>query len=186
MSSSEALQALGEQARGRFGAALLAVDLARGELTLRTGPAEVLRTAGAALVSSVGGATGPLLGTFFMEAGKAAPATGEIDTTALAAAVRAGAEGLCRRGGAKVGDKTMVDALMPAVEALEASAAAGASPRAALAAASRAARRGAEATAAMVSRQGKSRYLGERAVGCQDPGANSIAIIFEAFAEALA
>jgi len=151
-------------------------------------PSDVFRAAGSALLLSVGGATGPLLGTFFMEAGKAARAAGAagIDTGTLAAMFRAGAEALCRRGGAKVGEKTLVDALMPAVEAIEASAAAGESPATALDKAAKAARSGATGTASMIARQGKARYLGQRAVGSQDPGANSVAIILEAFAEALA
>ena len=151
-------------------------------------PAALLRAVGMTLVSSIGGATGPLMGTLFLEAGKVlegaeVPAHAGIDTRSLAAAFRAGLEGVRRRGGAKPGEKTMVDALLPAVEALEAAAKVGESPAAALARAAQAARAGAEATAGMVAGQGKARYLGQRAVGHEDAGANSIAFIFEAFAE---
>jgi len=172
-------------------------------------PAALLRAVGMTLVSSIGGATGPLMGTLFLEAGKAlagggaspgagrgspaggagasaaghASPAGGVDTRSLAAAFRGGLEGVRRRGGAAPGEKTMVDALLPAVEALEAAAEAADPPNAALARAARAARAGAEATSGMVARQGKARYLGQRAVGHEDAGANSIAFIFEAFAE---
>jgi dihydroxyacetone kinase-like protein len=174
------------------------VSMARGfravEKKLRTArfedPASVLRITGQTLVSSVGGATGPLLGTLFLEAAKALASSEEaaagrrgVGTRSLAAAFRAGLDGVCRRGGAKPGDKTMVDSLLPAVEALEAAAGSGAEPGAALVLAARAARSGAAATAGMTARQGRARYLGERARGFEDAGANSVAALFEAFAD---
>ncbi len=155
-------------------------------------PAAVFQAAGEALVGSAGGAIGPLLGTLFIEASRALEGAGPageasargVDTRALAAAFRAGAAGVCRRGGARAGDKTLVDALLPAVVALEEAAAHGLDPAAALRDAATAARAGASHTATMVARQGRARYLGERALGHEDAGANSIAVIFEAFSDA--
>jgi dihydroxyacetone kinase-like protein len=147
-------------------------------------PGILFKKVGMSLVSTVGGATGPLLGTVFMEAGKAAGDQAEITATALAAMFAAGLDGMVKRGGAKCGDKTMVDALTPAVEAMKQAADEGASPLVALCRAVDAARAGAESTTNMVSKQGKSRYLGERSLGHPDAEAYSIVTILEALAEA--
>jgi dihydroxyacetone kinase-like protein len=168
------------------------VSMARGfravaeklEKTPHDSPASLFRSVGMWLISSIGGATGPLMGTLFLEAGKSLnPENLSIDSPALASMFRAGLEGVCRRGGANPGEKTMVDALAPAVAAMESAAKDGDDPPTCLKKAAEAARSGAQSTESMVARQGKARYLGERAVGYQDPGANSIALIMEALAD---
>jgi dihydroxyacetone kinase-like protein len=146
-------------------------------------PGVLLRNVGMTLVSAVGGATGPLLGTLFIEAGKVAGESLALDTQTLAAMFRAGLDGLCRRGGAQPGDKTMVDALLPAVEALQQAGAEEASPQEALARAADAAQDGAEGTVSMLARQGKARYLGKRAIGHADAGAHSIALMMRALSD---
>ena len=138
------------------------------------------------LVSTVGGAAGPLYGTLFLEMGKAA-----ADRTALSAAewagvVSAGVAGVQMRGKAEAGDKTMVDALLPAAEALKAAAGSGASLGDALRAAADAARGGMEATVPLVARKGRASYLGERSAGHQDPGATSSWLLLRTAAETLA
>ena len=146
----------------------------------------LFKTAGMTLVSTVGGAAGPLYGTLFLEMGKAA-----ADSTALSAAewagvVGAGVAGVQMRGKAEAGDKTMVDALLPAAEALKAAAGSGASLGDALRAAADAARGGMEATVPLVARKGRASYLGERSAGHQDPGATSSWLLLRTAAETLA
>ena len=142
------------------------------------------RSVGMTLVSTVGGASGPLYGTLFLRFGTAAGATGSVDAAHLADALRAGVDGVAARGRSGAGDKTMLDALLPAVSAFEA--AAGSGPAAAAAAATDAARAGRDATAPMIARRGRASYLGERSVGHLDPGAASAALLVEALATALA
>ena len=144
-------------------------------------PGDVLKGVGRTLISTVGGASGPLYGTVFREAAKALPA--EPSDADLAAALRAGLDGLRRLGGATEGDKTMVDAWVPALAALEADIGAGLPTAAASAA--EAARAGAAATVPMQARKGRASYLGPRSVGHQDPGATSTALLFEALARAV-
>lgn len=141
----------------------------------------LLKTAGMTLVSSVGGASGPLYGTFFLRMGASAGAVAELDAAALGAALRAGSEGVLQRGKAKPGDKTMVDAMLPALDAYDAAAASG-SLGDALAAASAAAAEGRDATEPLVARKGRASYLGERSAGHIDPGSASTALLFEALA----
>ncbi len=143
----------------------------------------MLRKTGMALVSAAGGAAGPLLGTLFIEAGKQAGGKSELSAADLAAMVDAGLAGICKRGGARLGDKTLLDALSPAVDAMKAAAADGAGIHDVLFRAAAAARAGAEATKDMIAKQGKSRYLGERALGHSDPGAYTIVTILEGLAE---
>ena len=147
-------------------------------------PAALLKCAGMTLVSTVGGASGPLYGTFFLRMGTSAGDRAEFDGAAFAAALRAGLEGVVTRGG-QLGDKTMVDALTPAVEALDAALADGASLKDALRAAATAAREGADATVPLVARKGRASYLGERSAGHRDPGATSTTLLLEAAAESL-
>jgi dihydroxyacetone kinase-like protein len=143
---------------------------------------DVLKLVGRTLISTVGGASGPLYGTVFREAAKS---LGDgTDDAAFAAALRAGLDGLRRLGGAAEGDKTMVDAWVPALAALDAALGDGLGPAAAKAA--EAARAGAEATIPMQARMGRASYLGARSVGHQDPGATSTALLFQALAEAVA
>lgn len=145
----------------------------------------LLKTVGMTLVSTVGGAAGPLYGTFFLEMGKAAAGAVELTPAQWAAAVEAGVRGVQARGKAELGDKTMIDALLPAVEALHA-AAGGRPPAAALRGAAEAAERGMKATTPLVARKGRASYLGERSAGHQDPGATSSWLLMLAAAEALA
>lgn len=145
---------------------------------------DLLRQAGMALVSNVGGASGPLYGTFFMKA--AAPLSDPgLDAGAFGKALLAGLNGVIARGRAELGDKTMVDAMSPAVEAFAAAAGTGASPAEAAKAASEAAAAGREATIPLVARKGRASYLGERSAGHIDPGAASTAFLFASLAEAL-
>jgi len=148
-------------------------------------PAALLKSAGMTLVSTVGGASGPLYGTFFLRMGTSAGDRAEFDGAAFAAALRAGLEGVVTRGKAQLGDKTMVDALTPAVDALDAALADGASLKDALRAAATAAREGADATVPLVARKGRASYLGERSAGHRDPGATSTTLLLEAAAESL-
>lgn len=140
--------------------------------------AALAKRAGMTLVSSVGGASGPLYGTFFLRFASAAGEVNELDASSFAVAMRAGLDGLVSRGKAEVGDKTMVDALAPAVDALERNRAQPLS--AGLDAARRAADEGRDATVAMVARKGRASYLGNRSVGHQDPGATSAALLIRA------
>ena len=147
---------------------------------------ELLKTVGMTLVSSVGGASGPLYGTFFLRMGMAAGAVPELDGPALAAALRAGLEGIVARGKAEAGDKTMFDAMAPAVDALDAALAAGSSLEDSVRAAADAAATGRDATLPLVARKGRASYLGERSAGHLDPGAASTAILFDTLAAAVA
>jgi dihydroxyacetone kinase-like protein len=143
---------------------------------------ELLKTVGMTLVSSVGGASGPLYGTFFLRMGMTAGAVPELDGPALAAALRAGLDGIVARGKAESGDKTMFDAMAPAVDALDAALAGGASIADATRAAADAAAIGRDATLPLVARKGRASYLGERSAGHLDPGAASTAILFDTLA----
>jgi dihydroxyacetone kinase-like protein len=142
-----------------------------------------LKTVGMALVSSVGGAAGPLYGTLFLQMGSAAAGRDELDLAGWRAALEAGLKGVQARGKAEPGDKTMVDALQPAVAAL--ADADGESEAAALRASADAARAGMEATVPLVARKGRASYLGERSAGHQDPGATSLHLLLRSAAEAV-
>jgi phosphoenolpyruvate---glycerone phosphotransferase subunit DhaL len=146
------------------------------------GPGPLLKTTGMTLVSTVGGAAGPLYGTLFLDMGKAAGDRAELDVTAWAEALEAGAAGVQRRGKAEAGDKTMLDALLPAVGALWAAAGAGEPLSKALEDAAAAAEQGMLATIPLVARKGRASYLGERSAGHQDPGATSTWLLFRAAA----
>ena len=145
-------------------------------------PGAVLKTVAMALVSSVGGAAGPLYGTLFLQMGAALAGQSEVDLPAFAAAWRQGMEGVQSRGKAQPGDKTMLDALGPAVEALEQASDLTGGLRAAVVAAEQ----GMQATIPLVARRGRASYLGERSAGHQDPGATSTFYLFKSAAEALA
>jgi dihydroxyacetone kinase-like protein len=146
----------------------------------------LLKLTGMKLVSTVGGASGPLYGTLFLRMATAAGNAASLDAHGFAAALRAGLDGVVARGRAEAGDKTMVDALAPAVDALDAELAGGAPLAAALRAAVSAAEAGRDATVAMAARKGRASYLGERSVGHQDPGATSVTLLVTAAASALA
>ena len=147
---------------------------------------EVCRDTGMALLSTVGGAAGPLYGTFFLRMAVAAGPAGELTGSELCAALAAAVDGVRQRGRAEPGDKTMVDALLPAVDACAAALAGGAAAAGALAAAADAADAGCMATIPMVARKGRASYLGDRSRGHQDPGATSSACLLRALAETVA
>lgn len=145
----------------------------------------ILKNTGMRLISTVGGASGPLYGTAFRRAGRAVEGYYEIGDQLLLEMLQHFAEGISTMGKAVPGDKTMVDALEPAVSALRAQLAAGASLKEALQEAAAAARQGAVATTPLVARRGRASYLGERSAGHQDPGATSSALIIQALAEVI-
>lgn len=147
--------------------------------------AALLKQAGLALVSKVGGASGPLYGTFFIRAAAAAGAVTELGGHDFAKLLRAGLDGVVARGKPEAGDKTMYDALAPAVDALDQALDGGDSLADALTAATEAADAGRDATIPMVARKGRASYLGERSAGHQDPGATSAALLIAAAAKAL-
>lgn len=147
---------------------------------------ELLKTVGMTLVSSVGGASGPLYGTFFLRMGMAAGPLTALDAAGLGTSLRAGLDGIVARGKAEAGDKTMFDAMAPAVDALDAALAAGGDLSAATAAAAEAAATGRDATEPLVARKGRASYLGERSAGHLDPGAASTTLLFEALAQTTA
>ncbi len=146
----------------------------------------MLKSVGMTLVSSVGGASGPLYGTFFLQLGRAAGDVTELDAGGLGAALRAAYDAVAARGKAEPGDKTMLDALGPGVSAYEESAQAGHSPAEAARAAADAAAEGRDATEPLVARKGRASYLGERSAGHVDPGAASSTILMESLADTLA
>ena len=143
-----------------------------------------LKAVGMALVSSVGGASGPLYGTLFMQMGAGAAGATELDLAGWTQALEKGATGVQARGKAELGDKTMVDALTPAVEALKEHA--GDSLADALTASADAAQQGMEATIPLVARKGRASYLGERSADHQDPGATSTHLLLRAAADTFA
>jgi len=149
------------------------------------GPAALLKSAGMTLVSTVGGASGPLYGTLFLRMATAAGDREEFDAAGFAAALRAGLDGVVARGKAAPGDKTMLDALVPAVDALDAALSDGAGLRDALRAAATAADEGSDATVPLVARKGRASYLGERSAGHRDPGATSTALLVNTAAATL-
>ena len=140
----------------------------------------LLNKVGMTVVSTVGGASGPLFGTMFLRMGAALGDTAEVSLTQLATALRAGLGGVVARGKAEPGDKTMYDALAPAVDALESAASTGVDKADALKLALAAAENGRDATTPMLARKGRASYLGERSVGHQDPGATTVALLMAA------
>jgi phosphoenolpyruvate---glycerone phosphotransferase subunit DhaL len=151
-------------------------------------PADVgtlLKTVGMTLVSTVGGASGPLYGTLFLEMGKSAAGKSELSDEDWADALAAGVAGVQRRGKAELGDKTMVDALVPAVEAVRSALAGGAALDEALRRSAEAAQAAMTATIPLVARKGRASYLGERSANHQDPGATSSWLLLRTAAETL-
>ncbi|MGP4083832.1 dihydroxyacetone kinase subunit DhaL [Streptomyces sp. KR55] len=137
-------------------------------------PGAILMLAGRQLISTVGGASGPLYGTLLRRTGKALGDAAEVGEEQLAEALRAGVDAVMQLGGAAPGDKTMIDALVPAVDALGDS----------FGAARAAAEQGALATTPLQARKGRASYLGERSIGHQDPGATSSALLIAGLVEA--
>jgi dihydroxyacetone kinase-like protein len=150
-----------------------------------TTAAALFKRVGMTLVSNVGGASGPLYGTFFLRMAGAAGDVATLDAATFAAVLRVGRDGLVARGKAEPGDKTMIDALTPAIDALDAALAQHQPLEKALVAASAAADAGRDATTPMLARKGRASYLGERSIGHQDPGATSMALLIAAAAATL-
>lgn len=146
-------------------------------------PGAYLKKAGMTLVSTVGGASGPLYGTLLLRMGGAWPA-GDVGAGEFGVVLQAGYDGILARGKASEGDKTLVDAFAPALRAYGDTAGEGLGP--ALHAAAQAAAAGRDATIPLVARKGRASYLGERSAGHQDPGATSLTLWFEAAARTLA
>jgi dihydroxyacetone kinase-like protein len=145
----------------------------------------LLKSVGMALVSKVGGAGGPLYGTLFMQLGAATTGKSEITAEDWAAALEAGVKGVQTRGKAELEDKTMVDALAPAADAMRGAADEGASLAEGLRRAADAAEAGMKATVPLVARKGRASYLGDRSAGHQDPGATSSYLLMRTAAEVL-
>ena len=143
------------------------------------------KTVGMTLLSTVGGASGPLYGTFFIKAATALNGKNEADLSTLAQAIADGAAGIAARGHAVAGDKTMVDVRLPVSEALKQAAAGGTDLQAALQAAAQTAQAQAEATIPLVAKKGRASYLGERSAGHKDPGAASSALLLQCLAESV-
>ena len=180
--------AIGDADHGANLARGTAAVVAMLDATPPTDPAALLKATGMTLVSSVGGASGPLYGTLFlrMAASAAGPGPpGSLDAATFAAALRAGLDGVLARGRAVPGDKTLVDALAPACDALDAALAGDGDLAGALSAASSAAQAGRDATIPMTARKGRASYLGERSAGHQDPGATSLALLLASAAATL-
>ena len=165
----------GENMNRGFAAVVAALDAGMPET-----PGGVLKLTATTLISKVGGAAGPLYGTAFLRAATKLGDVAELEVPQVLDALRAALEGIQARGKAVAGDATMVDALLPAIAAAEATEG---DVAAVLTAAAEAADRGAESTVDMVPRKGRASYLGERAVGHMDPGARSTALLLHAFAE---
>jgi dihydroxyacetone kinase-like protein len=149
-------------------------------------PTIVLRLAGKTLISTVGGASGPLYGTAFLRAATALDGTAELEASHLFAALDAAVTGIGSLGKAVAGEKTMLDALIPATEAARDALTAGLDGSGVADAAAAAAEAGALATGPMLATKGRASYLGERSIGHQDPGATSAALLLRALADTLA
>lgn len=145
----------------------------------------ILKTTGMTLVSTVGGASGPLYGTAYMRAGMALVDRYEITESDLVAALEAALEGIMARGKAQRGEKTMVDAIGPGIDALKAALAEGAEPRAAIQRGLDATAQAVQATIPMLATKGRASYLGERSIGHQDPGATSALYMAQVLVETL-
>ena len=171
------------------------VNMARGFTAVReklaslpenTDIASLLKTAGMTLVSTVGGASGPLYGTAFIYAAQELAGAGEMSPELLSRAMRAAANGVVKRGRAGVGDKTMLDTIEPVAAFLESSDSGGSSPEERMREVRRIARAGMESTVPMQARKGRASFLGERSIGCCDPGAMSSCIMIETALDVLA
>lgn len=169
----------GENLDRGFSAAVEKLDT----LPASANPDDVFKLVATTLISTVGGAAGPLYGTAFLKGAVAVAGQSELDSAGVVELLTAARDGIVLRGKAESGDKTMVDAWTPAVEAASAASNAGAAPAAVLEAAADAAAAGAAATEPWVARKGRASYLGERAIGHRDPGAESTALILRAAAD---
>lgn len=152
----------------------------------RTDPGAFLLKVAVTITSRIGGTSGPIWGTAFLRAGTTLKGNASPTGQDVVAALRASIEGIKKRGNSDVGDKTLLDALVPAVDALEQSLAAGDDTRTALAKVAAAARAAAEATSTLQARRGRASYTGERSIGSPDAGALAIAVLAEHIAESWA
>jgi dihydroxyacetone kinase-like protein len=144
----------------------------------RSDSSTFLKKVGMTITSKIGGTSGPIWGTAFLRAAKAAEGQ-EIDGTVVVAMLRAAVEGIQKRGGAELGDKTLIDAIVPATDALEQAVGAGTTALEGAKAFAEAARKAAEETSALQARRGRASYTGERSKGSPDAGAMAIAVIAE-------
>jgi dihydroxyacetone kinase-like protein len=142
-----------------------------------------LKKTGMVITSRIGGTSGPIWGTAFLRAGMTAGATDTLTGEQVVAMLRAGIEGIKARGQSDVGDKTLLDALVPLTDTLDRELQSGADPQAALAAAATTAREAAEATSELVARRGRASYTGERSRGSVDAGAMAVAVLLERISE---
>jgi dihydroxyacetone kinase-like protein len=147
-------------------------------------PRAVFQSVATVLIKTMGGSSGPLLGTFFLRAGAACAGKSELAPADVVAMFQAGVEGLQQRGKAELGDKTMLDALIPAVDAMRSALQAGSGLTEILDRGAAAAEAGMRATIAMQARKGRGSYLGERSVGHQDAGATGAYLLLKAAADA--
>ena len=145
----------------------------------------ILKTVGMTLVSAVGGSAGPLYGTAFMKAGMTMADKTEMDMTDFLACMKAAVDGVMMRGRSVQGEKTMLDAMIPALQAMEKANAEGASDKEALEAGVKAAAEGVEFTKTIAATKGRASYIGERSIGHQDPGATSFTDLLDVIAKAL-
>jgi len=150
----------------------------------RTDPGTFLKRSGMMIASRIGGTSGPLWGTAFLRAGAAAGSATDLDGPRVVAMLRAAIDGIKARGQAEIGDKTLLDALVPLTDRLEQEFAAGASSGDAVRAAAATARAAADATSDMVAKRGRASYTGERSRGSVDAGATAVAVIVERISEA--
>ena len=172
----------GENLDRGFSAVLPKLD----DLPAEATPGDVLKLVATTLISTVGGAAGPLYGTAYLKAAGAVAGQEHLDGAAVVAMLTAARDGIVLRGKAAVGDKTMVDAWSPAVEAAASALSDGLDETAILDAAATAAEAGARATEPLVAHKGRASYLGERAIGHRDPGAQSSALLLRVAADAAA
>jgi dihydroxyacetone kinase-like protein len=149
----------------------------------RTDIGAFLKKVGMLVTSRIGGTSGPIWGTAFMRAGMTAGATTELDGATVVKMLRSAVEGIQARGSAELGDKTLLDALVPMTDAIEEALAAGASSTEVVGRAAVAARSAADATAQLVAKRGRAAYTGERSRGSVDAGATAVAVIIEQIAE---
>ena len=149
----------------------------------RTDIGTFLKKIAVVITSRIGGTSGPIWGTAFLRAGAAAGAVDRLSPDQVVAMLRAAIGGIMARGKSDVGDKTLLDALVPAVDAVEAAVLEGGTAASALRAAAATARERAEATRSMIAKRGRAAYTGERSIGTLDAGAVAVAVMFEALAD---
>jgi dihydroxyacetone kinase/dihydroxyacetone kinase-like protein len=149
----------------------------------RTDIGTFLKKVAVVITSRIGGTSGPIWGTAFLRAGAAAGAADRLSPDQVVAMLRAAIGGIMARGKSDVGDKTLLDALVPAVDAVEAAVLDGGTAASALRAAASTARERAEATRSMIAKRGRAAYTGERSIGTLDAGAVAVAVMFEALAD---